>query len=151
MAAMLCPKERPTVLRTQKPVPLDSAVLKTRGAVKALMTHIAVQPVCLLHPHLCSNGTDVIMSTAAEDCGSLVGDQPTCADPSWTLYYDAYAFCCTSDQVGIQGNQCQPKSLTFSEGLYAATVSHSLLTFQPPRPETRDNMTFFERNTYRHL
>jgi hypothetical protein len=64
------------------------------------------------------------MPTIAEDCGALVGDQPTCADPSWTLYYDAYAFCCTGNQVGIQGGeQCQPKSLTFSEGLYAATVS----------------------------
>jgi hypothetical protein len=60
--------------------------------------------------------------TEAEDCGAVVGDAPTCADPSWTLYMDAYAFCCQSGEVGIQGEQCQPKSLTFSAALYAATV-----------------------------
>jgi len=39
------------------------------------------------------------------------------------MYEDAYAFCCAGDTVGIQGEQCQPKSLTFSANLYAATVS----------------------------
>jgi hypothetical protein len=62
------------------------------------------------------------MLNTAVDCGPTVADAPTCADPSWTLYMDAYAFCCAGDTVGIEGNQCQPKSLTFSSALYAATV-----------------------------
>jgi hypothetical protein len=69
-------------------------------------------------------GKKILMhyDTVAEDCGAVVGDAPTCADPSWTLFMDAYAFCCQSGDVGIQGEQCQPKSLTFSAALYAATV-----------------------------
>jgi len=67
----------------------------------------------------------------SEDCGAAVGDGPTCADPSWTLYNDAYAFCCLNNQVGIQGEQCQPTSLTFSATLYAATGTQANTALPP--------------------
>jgi hypothetical protein len=76
----------------------------------------------LVGPSCCPSHTYAEMSLA-EDCQVQVTSLPTCADPSWNLFMDAYMFCCEPGYVGIQGDSCQSTVLTFSAGAYAATVS----------------------------
>lgn len=59
------------------------------------------------------------------DCGSLLGAGYTCADPSWTLYEDAFIWCCKNDTVGLAlgDGECQPKALSYSSAEYARIVS----------------------------
>jgi hypothetical protein len=58
----------------------------------------------------------------ADDCGDAVNAGDTCADPSWTLYEDAFEWCCVPDKVGIalSDGECKPKEGTYS--YYATTV-----------------------------
>ncbi|CZR61192.1 uncharacterized protein PAC_11088 [Phialocephala subalpina] len=60
----------------------------------------------------------------SDDCGSILGAGLTCADPSWTLYQDAFDWCCTNDTVGLAlaDGECQPASMTYSSAEYANTV-----------------------------
>lgn len=90
----------------------------------------------------------LIGSSLAEDCGSIVNAGYTCADPSWTLYEDAFLWCCAPGKVGLAlgDGHCEPASLTYSLGEYATTVSspslaslgdfrtdHSLIRIFPSR------------------
>ena len=60
----------------------------------------------------------------ADDCGSVLNAASTCADPAWTLYEDAFIWCCKNETVGLAlgDGECQPKALTYSTGEYAKTV-----------------------------
>jgi hypothetical protein len=60
----------------------------------------------------------------ADDCGTVVNAGITCADPSWTLYQDAFDWCCAPGFVGLAlgDGHCEPASLTYT-GNYASTVS----------------------------
>jgi len=60
----------------------------------------------------------------ADDCGTVVNAGLTCADPSWTLYQDAFDWCCAPGFVGLAlgDGHCEPASLTYT-GNYASTVS----------------------------
>jgi hypothetical protein len=60
----------------------------------------------------------------ADDCGTVVNAGLTCADPSWTLYQDAFDWCCAPGFVGLTlgDGHCEPASLTYT-GNYASTVS----------------------------
>ena len=74
----------------------------------------------------------LIGSSLAEDCGSIVNAGYTCADPSWTMYEDAFVWCCAPGTVGLAlgDGHCEPASLTYSSGDYATTVSsHSQASF----------------------
>jgi hypothetical protein len=85
----------------------------------------AVQLVSLvLNFHLMQTET-LIGSSPAEDCGSIVDAGYTCADPSWTMYEDAFVWCCAPGTVGLAlgDGHCEPASLTYSSGEYATTVS----------------------------
>lgn len=75
----------------------------------------------------------LIGSSLAEDCGSIVNAGYTCADPSWTLYEDAFLWCCAPGKVGLAlgDGHCEPASLTYSSGEYATTVAQSN-TASPP-------------------
>ncbi|KAN0095164.1 hypothetical protein V8E51_015875 [Hyaloscypha variabilis] len=63
----------------------------------------------------------------SDDCGSIVEAGNTCADPSWTLYEDAFLWCCAPGTVGLAlgDGHCEPASLTYSSGEYANTVVQS--------------------------
>jgi hypothetical protein len=123
---MLYDKEQRTVPRVLKLAMQASVARQIPGAAKTSMALIVARPVGsskrALERIRHQRKILIHFDTLAEDCGAVVVDAPTCADPSWTLYMDAYAFCCQSGDVGIQGEQCQPKPLTFSAALYAATV-----------------------------
>lgn len=69
--------------------------------------------------------TEKLIGSLAEDCGSIVNAGYTCADPSWTLYEDAFLWCCAPGTVGLAlgDGHCEPASLTYSSGEYATTVS----------------------------
>jgi hypothetical protein len=60
----------------------------------------------------------------ADDCGTVVNAGLTCADPTWTLYQDAFDWCCAPGFVGLAlgDGHCEPASLTYT-GNYASTVS----------------------------
>ncbi|KAH8748559.1 hypothetical protein F5882DRAFT_525370 [Hyaloscypha sp. PMI_1271] len=68
----------------------------------------------------------------SDDCGTVVNAGLTCADPSWTLYQDAFDWCCAPGFVGLAlgDGHCEPASLTYT-GNYASTVVQAN-TASPP-------------------
>jgi len=69
----------------------------------------------------------------SEDCGSVLNAGATCADPSWTLYEDAFEWCCAPGSVGLAlgDGHCEPASMTYSSAEYANTVAQAN-TASPP-------------------
>jgi len=80
---------------------------------------------CPLGTYCSQDSNQPYCCPTSEDCESQVVDLPTCADPTWSMFLDAYYYCCPTDDVGIVFGQCQSKALTFSSNQYAQTTAQA--------------------------
>ncbi|ORX92151.1 hypothetical protein BCR34DRAFT_670063 [Clohesyomyces aquaticus] len=76
-----------------------------------------------------SDGAETLCCPNSDDCKSVVGALPACADNSWTLHRYGYYFCCAADRIGTYSSDggilCLQNTLPIPSGIRVSVVSQA--------------------------